>query len=137
MSLLSKLLRLEYWLQKLTLTTAIFAIPKSFHVEKGIKNSEYNFLSKNIAKFNKYLKHVDWNHVYSSNVISESYTHFHTIVNNGFNMLFPEIISTVIYKNRYPWLRNTLCKSMTVKNNLSTLSVFEPESVSLKQQYKF
>ena len=86
--------------------------------------------------FNKYLKHVDWNHVYSSNVISESYTHFHTIVNTGFNTSFLEIISTVMHKNRYPWLTNALRKSITIKNNPSTLSVFEPENVSLKRQYR-
>ena len=79
----------------------------------------------------RYLRHVDWNHVYSSNVISESYTHFHTIVNTGFNTFFPEIISTVTYKNRYPWLTNALGKSITIKNKLSTLSAFEPENVCL------
>ena len=41
-----------------------------------------------------------------------------------------------MYKNRYPWLTNALRKSITVKNNLSTLSFFEPENVSLKRQYK-
>ena len=57
-------------------------------------------------------------------------------MNTGFNTFFPEIISTVAYKNRYPWLINALRKSITVKNNLSTLSVFEPENVSLKRLYK-
>ena len=51
-------------------------------------------------------------------------------------MFFPEIISTITYKNRYPWLTNALRKSITVKINLSTLSVFEPANVSLKRQYK-
>ena len=115
----------------------IFAILKNISSEKRDKTIVNRIFSqKNIAKFNKHLKHVDWNHVYSSNVISESYTHFHTIVNTGFNMFFPEIISTVTYKNRYPWLTNALRKSITVKNNLSTLSVFQPENVSLKRQYK-
>ena len=57
-------------------------------------------------------------------------------MNTGFNTLFPEIISTVTYKNRYPWLTNALRKSITVKNDLSTLSVFEPENVSHKRQYR-
>ena len=37
---------------------------------------------------------------------------------------------------RYLWLTNALRLSITVKNNLSTLSVFQPENVSLKRQYK-
>ena len=57
-------------------------------------------------------------------------------MNTGFNTFFPEIISTVTYKNRYPWLTNALRKSITVKNNLSTLSVFQLENVSLKRQYR-
>ena len=80
----------------------IFAILKNISREKRDKTIVNRIFSKNIAKFKKYLKHVDWDHVYSSNVISDLYTHFYTIMNNGFNSFFPEIISTVTYKNRYP-----------------------------------
>ena len=81
----------------------IFAILKNISREKRDKTIVNKIFSqKHIAKFNKYLKHVDWNHVYSSNVISESYTHFHNIVNTGFNTFFPEIISTVTYKIDIP-----------------------------------
>ena len=115
----------------------IFAILKNVSREKNDNTVvKIIFCQKNIAKFNKYLKHADWNQVYSSNDTSESYTLFHTIVNTVFNTVFPEIKYTVTYKNRYPWLTNALRKSITVKNNLSTLSVLEPANVSLKIQYK-
>ena len=57
-------------------------------------------------------------------------------MNTVFNTVFPEIKFTVTYTNRYPWLTNALRKSITVKNNLSTLSVLEPANGSLKIQYK-
>ena len=74
--------------------------------------------------------------MYSLNGISDSYTLFHTIVNFVYNTVFPEIKFTVTYTNRYPWLTNALRKSITVRNNLSTLSVLEHANVSLKIQYK-
>ena len=64
---------------------------------------------------------------------------FHTSIVNNYvlNTVFPEIKCTVTYKiNRYPWLTNALRKSITVKNNLSTVCVLEPTNVSLKIQYK-
>ena len=138
MSLFSKLLRLEYWPQKLTLTTFQF-LPfwKTFHVKKGIKQQWIDFLSKKHCKIQQVFK-TCW---LEPCLFVECYKWiiytFHTIVNNGFNTFFPEIISTVTYKNRYPRLTNALRKSITVNNNLSALLVFEPENVSIKKkQYK-
>ena len=49
---------------------------------KIIKQCSKDFFL-NIHKFDKCSKHADWNHVYSSNGISDSYTLFHTTVNTN------------------------------------------------------
>ena len=66
-----------------------------------------NFCKRNISKFCKFLKNELWNNIYYSGT-QEAFTEFQLLINNHFNKSFNKQTFTLTYKNRYPWMTNSL-----------------------------
>ena len=68
---------------------------------------KHNFCKRPISKFCKFLKNELWNNIYYSGT-QEAFTEFQLLINNHFNKRFNKQTFTLTYKNRYPWMTNSL-----------------------------
>ena len=75
-----------------------------------------NFCKRNISKFCKFLKNELWNNIYYSGT-QEAFTEFQLLINNHFNKSFNKQTFTLTYKNRYPWMTNSLRTEIAEKTN--------------------
>ena len=76
-----------------------------------------NFCKRNISKLCTFLKNKLWNNIYYSGT-QESFTEFQRLINNDFNKSFNKQTFTVTYKNRYPWMTNSLRTKIAGKKQI-------------------
>ena len=55
-----------------------------------------------------------WTNIYYSGT-QEAYTEFQEIINSYFDKSFKKEVVTLTYKNRYPWMTNSLRNKITEK----------------------
>ena len=100
---------------------AIFCINKSVTIKNAKQNiTKREFSNKNIAKFNKALKHTIWDAVYTQDVQS-AYTEFQGVIDQLLEKYFPQLTITMTYKTRYPWMTEALRTQIKAKNLVSGL----------------
>ena len=81
-----------------------------------------NFCKRDISKFCKFLKIELWNDIYYSGT-QEAFTEFQRLINSHFDKSFKKQTFTLTYKNRYPWMINSLRTKITGKNKLGLKSM--------------
>ena len=94
-----------------------------------------NFCKRNISKFCKFLKNELWNNIYYSGT-QEAFTEFQRLINNHFNKSFNKQTFIFTYKNRYPWMTNSLRTKIAEKNKLALKSIKNPNNIELNRLYK-
>ena len=94
-----------------------------------------NFCKRNISKFCKFLKNELWNNIYYSGT-QEAFTEFQRIIIYHFNKSFNKQTFTLTYKNRYPWMTNSLRTKIAEKNKLGLKSIKNPDIIELNRLYK-
>ena len=72
------------------------------------------FLGENISKFRKYLKNESWHNIYYSGT-QKAFTEFQRSINSYFDKSFQKQTFTITYKNRYPWMTNSLRQKIAEK----------------------
>ena len=87
---------------------AIFCILKNITLNKR-SHAYYkrNLSNKNISKFKKLIRKESWENIYYLST-QNAHTHFQTIIDYYFNEIFKKQIVTITYRNRYPWMTNSL-----------------------------
>ena len=90
---------------------------------------------RNISKFCKFLKNELWNNIYYSGT-QEAFTEFQLLINNHFYMSFNKQTFTLTYKNRYPWMTNSLRTKIAEQNKLGLKSIKNPDNIELNRLYK-
>ena len=74
--------------------------------------SKRNFSNKNISKFKKLMQKESWGNIdYLST--QEAYTYFQTLIDYYFKESFNKQAVTIAYRNRYPWMTNSLRTKIT------------------------
>ena len=63
----------------------------------------------------------------------EDFTEFQLLINNHFNKSFNKQTFTLTYKNRYPWMTNSLRTKITEKNKLGFKSIKKSRQYRIKQ----
>ena len=63
--------------------------------------------AENISKFRKYLKDESWDNIDYSGT-HKAFTDFQGLINSYFDKCFQKQTFTITYKNRYPWMTNSL-----------------------------
>ena len=76
-----------------------------------------NFCKRNISKFCKFLKNELWNNIYYSGT-QEAFIEFQRLINNHFNKSFNKQTFILTYKNRYPWMTNSLRTKIAEKKQI-------------------
>ena len=83
-----------------------------------------NFCKRNISKFCKFSKNELWNNIYYSGT-QEAFTEFQRLINNHFNKSFNKQTFILNYKNRYPWMTNSL-RTKIAEKKLGLKSIKNP-----------
>ena len=76
---------------------------------------KHNFCRIFFSKLRKYLTNEAWANIYYSGT-QEAFTEFQEIINTYFDKSFKKEVFTLTYKNRYPWMTNSLRDKITEKN---------------------
>ena len=59
-----------------------------------------------------------------------------SLINNHFNKSFNKQTFILTYKNRYPWMTNSLRTKIAEKNKLDLKSIKNPNNIELNRLYK-
>ena len=92
-------------------------------------------LGENISKFRKYLKNESWHNIYYSGT-QKAFTEFQRSINSYFDKSFQKQTFTTTYKNRYPWMTNSLRQKIAEKNKLGLKALKHPDAIELNKHYK-
>ena len=102
-------------------------------------DNEYQLIrqmnKKNYDKYINIISIYDWSVVKRCQCCQEAYTCFSTILSNIYNSCFPVIKVKQRYRNRLPWLTDTLKRSIKHKNYLYKIQVKHP-TIYNKTTYK-
>ena len=93
----------------------------------SVKETSPNFVN--------FLMNEVWNNIYYSGT-REAFTEFQRLINNHFNKSFNKQTFTLTYKNRYPWMTNSLRTKIAEKNKLGLKSIKNPNNIELNRLYK-
>ena len=93
---------------------------------------KHNFCKRDISKFCKFLKNELWNDIFYSGT-QEAFTEFQRIINSHFDMSFKKQTFTLTYKNRYPWMTNSLRTKITEKKTGLKIPDEKPRQYRTKQ----
>ena len=67
-----------------------------------------------ISKFRKYLKNDSLHNIYYSGT-QKAFNEFQGLINSYFDKSFQKQTFTITYKNRYPWMTNSLHQKIAEK----------------------
>ena len=89
-------------------TNAIFCV---LH-DTTVVNDQHSCITRNlgggdISIFRKYLKNESWHNIYYSGMQTD-FTEFQGLIDSYFDKSFQKQTFTITYKNRYPWMTNSL-----------------------------
>ena len=101
-----------------------------FHVaelpDKATNTEEYyfrrNMTEKNYSLFQDLISNYDWTKVTNITTCKNAFGQFYSIVKNLFNQAFPICKNKKTYRNRLPWLCDSLKKLIKLKNKLYVLA---------------
>ena len=98
------------------------------------------FNDKNKSKFISQISSTNWAPVHQSNDAQEAYTIFHNTFTHIFNDCFPSKPFKLGYKNRKPWIPESIKKCIKKKNKMYWISINkraqDPEYQHKYRQYK-
>ena len=104
-----------------------------------LKDSKYrevrNFSIKNIFKFKKSLRKVNWNCLYAQGT-QAAYSHFYDTIRELFNHHFPLQKREIKYYNKNPWISKELKKEILDREMLHLISKKHPTDSNI-QSYKY
>ena len=66
----------------------------------------------------------------------KAFTEFQGIINSYFDKSFQKQTFTITYKNRYPWMTNSLRQKIAEKNKLGLKALKHPDAIELNKHYK-
>ena len=76
-----------------------------------------------------------WGNIYYLST-QEAYTYFQTLIDYYFKESFIKQAVTITYRNRYPWMTNSLRTKITEKNKLGLQALKKPNNKELNKTYK-
>ena len=115
---------------------AIFCILNDITLNKRAYTCyKRNFSNKNISKFKKLMQKESWGNNYYLST-QEAYTYFQTLIDYNFKESFKKQAVTITYRNRYPWMTNSLRNKITEKNKLNLQALKKTDNKELNKTYK-
>ena len=114
-----------------------------FAINTRLRGSQYNeksttkrnYCQRNVNEFCSHIRNTDWSDVIQTTECQESYNKFHNKLHALYSSCFPIESAVRGYKNRKPWLSNSLKTSIKRKNHLFVCMKKNP-TVENTQEYK-
>ena len=76
------------------------------------------FTCKNKSKLKKKLNLQNWDYIFNTENLQDTFTYFYNQIRYMFEECFPESLIEITYSNRLPWLTNSIRSSIKQKNYL-------------------